>query len=114
MFQFCRAVLFHSERLTSQRRDKILLISLLCLFLVDTINVCKRAAFCTLRFADYRVEKILTPTYKKLYSSQEEFTDSILKRVNNLSLLNSGRLHHVDIAKQYVFTFVYYLVDCDE
>lgn len=63
---------------------------------------------------DNEIDKILTPTYKKLYYSQEEFTDSILKRVNNLSLLNSGRLHHVDIAKQYVFTFVYYLVDCDE
>ena len=63
---------------------------------------------------DNEIDKILTPTYKKLYSSQEEFTDSILKRVNNLSMLNSGRLHHVDIAKQYLFTFVYYLVDCDE
>ena len=61
---------------------------------------------------DCENDKILTPTYRKLYSSQEEFTDSILDHVNNLSLLNSGRLHYVDAAKQYVFTFVYYLVDC--
>ncbi len=55
-----------------------------------------------------------TPIYKELHSSQEEFTDSILKRVNNLSLLNLGRLHNVDDSKQYIFAFVYYLIDCNE
>ncbi len=52
--------------------------------------------------------------YKNLCISQNEFTDSILIRINNLSLLNCGRLAWFDDINMYTFTFVYYLEDCND